>query len=208
VLFNLDAEESDAESFFVLLLGPKSEVAADQTKVRFELLYCTEVYIGVWVYGEEVVEIVEHVLPAPLSSAVLRAKGNERRSSIVYRYKRRKTLDLYTEKRLYSASPSITTAARSLVPVPELGLLIGMGAGEAHGGYEPPNAIEATGPNPMPTDGSILGPVQRGGRWLVRFGGQMGGINRTTMLPSSRTPAAARCRSVRVCGERGLQDLN
>jgi hypothetical protein len=27
---------------------------------------------------------------------------------------------------------------RSRVPVPELGLLLGMGAGEAHGGYKPP----------------------------------------------------------------------
>jgi hypothetical protein len=79
---------------------------------------------------------------------VLRAKEEERRSSIVYRYKRRKTLDLYTEKRTYSAKPSITAGARSRVPVPELDLLLGMGAGEAH---KPPNATEATRPNLMPT---------------------------------------------------------
>jgi hypothetical protein len=69
---------------------------------------------------------------------LLRAKEKERRSSIVYRYKRRKTVDLYTEKRPYSAKPSITTGARSRVPVPELGLLLGMGANEAYGGYKPP----------------------------------------------------------------------
>jgi len=59
---------------------------------------------------------------------LLRAKEKERRSSIVYRYKRRKTLDLYKEKRTYSASPIITTGTRSRVPVPELGHLFGMGA--------------------------------------------------------------------------------
>jgi len=69
--------------------------------------------------------------------SLLRAKEKERRCSIVYRYKRRKTLDLYTKKRPYSVKPSITTAARSRVPVPELGLLLGMGAGEVHGGCKP-----------------------------------------------------------------------
>jgi hypothetical protein len=68
---------------------------------------------------------------------MLKAKEKERRYSIVYRYKRRKTLNLYTEKKPYSAKPSITTGARSRVPVPGLGLLLGMGAGEAHGGYKP-----------------------------------------------------------------------
>jgi len=82
---------------------------------------------------------------------VLRAKEKERRSSIVCQYKRRKTVDLYTEKRPYSAKPSITTGDRSRVPVPELGLLLSMGAGEAHGRYKPPNATEATGLNFMPT---------------------------------------------------------
>jgi len=72
---------------------------------------------------------------------LLRAKEKERRGSIVYRYKRRKTLDLYTQKRPYLAKPSITTGARSQVPVPELGLLLGMGAGEAHRGYKPPGQI-------------------------------------------------------------------
>jgi len=62
---------------------------------------------------------------------MFRIKEKERRSSIVYRYKRRKILNLYTEKRPYSAKPSITTGARSRVPVPELGLLLSMGAGEA-----------------------------------------------------------------------------
>jgi len=73
---------------------------------------------------------------------------------------------LYTEKRPYSASPRITTGAQSRVPVPGLGLLLGMGVGEAHGGYKPPasypqpladggckppNASEATRPNIVPT---------------------------------------------------------
>jgi hypothetical protein len=64
----------------------------------------------------------------PQNPLLLRVKEKERRSSIVYRYKRRKTLDLYTEKRPYSAKPSITTGARSRVPVPELGLFLSMGA--------------------------------------------------------------------------------
>jgi len=46
--------------------------------------------------------------------------------------KTEKIAALYIEKRPYSAEPSITTGARSRVPVPRLGLL-GMGAGEAHG---------------------------------------------------------------------------
>jgi len=73
----------------------------------------------------------------PTAMSLLRAKEKERRSSIVYRYKRRKILNLYTEKRPYSAELSITTGARSRIPVPELGLLLGMGAGEAHGGHKP-----------------------------------------------------------------------
>jgi hypothetical protein len=65
----------------------------------------------------------------------------EERSSILYRYKRRKTPELYTEKRPYSAKPSSTTGARSRPPVPGLGHLLCMGAGEAHGGYQPPGQI-------------------------------------------------------------------
>jgi len=51
-----------------------------------------------------------------------------------------KVAGLYTEKRSYSAKPSITIGARSGVPVLGLGLLLGMGAGEAHGGYKPPTS--------------------------------------------------------------------
>ena len=42
-----------------------------------------------------------------------KAKENGWRSSIVYRYKRRKTLHLYTQKRPYSAKPSITTESEA-----------------------------------------------------------------------------------------------
>jgi len=59
---------------------------------------------------------------------LLKAKEKEWRSSIVYRYKRRKTIDLYTEKRPYLAKPCITTGAWSQLPVPDLGLLLSMGA--------------------------------------------------------------------------------
>jgi len=40
---------------------------------------------------------------------------------------------LYPEKRPYTVKPSVTTGARNQVSVPGLGLLLGMGAGEADG---------------------------------------------------------------------------
>jgi hypothetical protein len=58
--------------------------------------------------------------------------------------KSEKMAGLYTEKRQYSAKPSITTGAQSRVPVSEQGLLLGIGTGEAHGGYKP----SATYPQP------------------------------------------------------------
>jgi len=65
---------------------------------------------------------------------MLRAKEKERRSSIVYRYKKGKTIILYTKEKTI-------TGARCRASVPRLGLLLGMGAGEAHGGYTPPGQI-------------------------------------------------------------------
>jgi hypothetical protein len=44
---------------------------------------------------------------------VLNAKEKGRRSSIVYRYKRRQTLDLCKEKRPYLAKPSITAESEA-----------------------------------------------------------------------------------------------
>jgi len=50
----------------------------------------------------------------------------------------RKNNNLIPKKRPYSAKPSMITAARCRASVPRLGLLLGMGAGEAHGSYTPP----------------------------------------------------------------------
>jgi len=58
---------------------------------------------------------------------MLRAKEKERRSSVVYPSKKRENGRLIYRQRPYSAKPSITTGAQSRVPVPELGLLLGMG---------------------------------------------------------------------------------
>jgi len=91
-----------------------------------------------------------------VTTALLREKVKERRSSIVCRYKKGKTIDLYTEKRPYSAKPSITSGAQRQLPVPGLDLLLGMGTSEANGGRKPqascpsppaPKTNEGTGPN-------------------------------------------------------------
>jgi len=52
------------------------------------------------------------------SQLLLRAKEKIRRSSIVYRYKRRKTVDIYTKEREGNSMPTAKAGARSQVPVP------------------------------------------------------------------------------------------
>jgi len=86
----------------------------------------------------------------------LRAKRKNEDTQFSIELKRDKMADLYTEKRPYAAKPSITSGAQSRLPVPGLGLLLGMRAGETDGGRKPPassqsppapNTREATGPN-------------------------------------------------------------
>jgi hypothetical protein len=86
--------------------------------------------------------LVHGVPPSVNEPVVLNAiEKKERRSSIVYGTQREKVAGLYRVKRPYSAKPNITTAARSRVPVPGLGLLLGMGPArlmridEADGGW-------------------------------------------------------------------------
>jgi hypothetical protein len=92
---------------------------------------------------------------------VLSAKEKERRSSVVYRYKRRKTVDLYakeTEGKLHvdcqSRSPKPSTSVEPSSSA--WGQARPTGAGEANGGGKPlasspcppaPKSKEATGPN-------------------------------------------------------------
>jgi len=47
---------------------------------------------------------------------------------------------IYREKTMLGKA-KYHNLARSRLPVPKLGLLLSMGAGEAHGGYEPPGQI-------------------------------------------------------------------
>ena len=98
---------------------------------------------------------------------MLRAIEKERRSCIVYRTKREKVAGLYREKRPYSAKPRITAEARSRVPVPRLGLLLGMGAGEANGARKPPASCPSP---PAPQTKEATGPYPQSTIWLLDRG--------------------------------------
>ena len=69
---------------------------------------------------------------------LLRVKEKERRSSIVYTSKERENGRLIYREKTILGEAEYHNRVQSRLPVPELGLLLSMGAGEAHGGYKPP----------------------------------------------------------------------
>jgi len=114
-----------------------------------------------WRAPESTLRVPEKHIVMHSACSVLKAKEKGWRSSIVYRYKRRKTLDLYTEKRPYSAKPTTSAEAR---PPPQHGGRRGPWGLQATGlmpaaldrwGCKPPNATKAATPNLMPTFGSF-----------------------------------------------------